>query len=394
MKSNASNAKNMKMDNKLLLLNTIRRKPISRAELAKGTGLSRAAVSIIVKDLINRNIIMETGSGHSDLGRKPILLDINPNRYYAIGLHISRNGDYVGVVDIKGRILAIRKLDFASIKNAQDSMPVICEAISSLIIDAGIDKDKILGIGVSSPGPVDVNKGKILNPPNFDMWHNFPISDMLEKSFPYDVSLENDASALTLAEKNNGKGKHYKNFVVIVVGAGVGAGVVLNNELYKGAAGMASEIGHMSIDFNGKKCSCGNKGCLELYASIPVLLKKIAAEYDKSISSWREIVNGTHKHGYLRDIIEEEADYLSAAIVNVKNLLDIEAIVLTGCINYKPELLLDGIIKRVSEMSLLNKLGNTPITMSSFSDDTGVISAAMIAIEKYFTTKGETEHDK
>lgn len=105
-------------------------------------------------------------------------------------------------------------------------------------------------------------------------------------------------------------------------------------------------------------------------------------------------MNGTHKHGYLRDIIEEEADYLSAAIVNVKNLLDIEAIVLTGCINYKPELLLDGIIKRVSEMSLLNKLGNTPITMSSFSDDTGVISAAMIAIEKYFTTKGETEHDK
>jgi predicted NBD/HSP70 family sugar kinase len=218
------------------------------------------------------------------------------------------------------------------------------------------------------------------------MWHDFDLVDELKRYFPFSVHIENNAAALTLAEKNYGRCSEFKNFMLLVVDSGIGAGIVINDQLYRGAGGFGSEVGHSTIDIYGEPCDCGNRGCLECYASIPAILK-YARLQDPGISSWAEIVDRAEaRDKTCLEIIDKEAYYLAAGIVNIINVLEIEAVFLTGFINYKPNLLLNRLNSIIRGTMMTRDIHKVLVSESSIISDSDVISAAAIEFDKFFSS--------
>jgi predicted NBD/HSP70 family sugar kinase/biotin operon repressor len=398
MRNKARNSTDMKFHNRNTILKIVQGTPVSRAELARKTGLTRAAISLIIDELLEGGIIIEAGTGKAKYGRKPILLEINSDRYYAVGLNISRSGYSAGIVDIKGSLKHSYNFDNSNYMmcnssdmtdntkvNVERELNYIKHAISDLIKNSGIEEEKILGLGISAPGPLDVYNGTILNPPNFSLWHGVNIISELKKDIPFEIFLENNSTALTLAEKNISNSTKFSDFMLIVVDTGIGGGIVIDDKLYRGKEGFGCEIGHTTIDVNGKRCSCGNIGCLEVYASIPAILQK-TKQYDTEIKSWEDIVDKAEQgNNYCLNIIREEARLLGAAIVNALNILELEAVVLTGYINYKPNMLIKLINEYVGKTAITRNIRSTEIFSSSLNKNSDIIAAASIVIDKFFS---------
>jgi predicted NBD/HSP70 family sugar kinase len=278
-------------------------------------------------------------------------------------------------------------VDLNSAIDVKGKIRILIEGVKKIIMDQELPQEKILGIGINAPGPIDMHLGEIINPPNFDLWHNVNIVREFKKHFNLNVFLENNSKSLAIAEKNYGKGSEFNSFMLMVVDSGIGAGFVINENIYRGFYGLGSEIGHVSIDFNGKQCNCGNKGCMEVYASIPSVIENIQ-RYDKNITTWNEIVDkALDGNVKCKKAIEKEALYLSAGIVNVMNILELEAVVLTGTIRYKPDIIMESIQKNVWKSMITRKLHKLIITNSSIVKNPGVVSAASIIFERFF--KGE-----
>jgi predicted NBD/HSP70 family sugar kinase len=315
-----------------------------------------------------------------------------------IAINQPSHGYSAGIVDIKGSLKHSYNFDNSNYMmcnssdmtdntkvNLERELNYIKHAISDLIKNSGIEEEKILGLGISAPGPLDVYNGTILNPPNFSLWHGVNIISELKKDIPFEIFLENNSTALTLAEKNISNSTKFSDFMLIVVDTGIGGGIVIDDKLYRGKEGFGCEIGHTTIDVNGKPCSCGNIGCLEVYASIPAILKK-AWQYDTEIRSWEDIVDRAEQgNNYCLNIIREEARLLGAAIVNALNILELEAVVLTGYINYKPNMLIKLINEYVGKTAITRNIRSTEIFSSSLNKNSDIIAAASIVIDKFFS---------
>ncbi len=389
MKKSATNSAGMKRYNRRLILNIIRKSPVSRAELARMTGLTRAAVTLIVDALLQEGVLIETGTAQADYGRKPVLLDLNSESCYAIGVSIARDGCSIGILNIKGVVLSKREVDLGRCHDARQSTAQIISEARKLITDSSLPQQRFLGIGISTPGPVDITTGTILNPPNFDLWHNVSIVQEFQKHFSFCVCLENNAASLALAEKSYGGGAEYQSFMLLVVDTGIGAGLIINENLYRGVGGFGSEVGHTSIDIHGKACSCGNKGCLEGYASILALIDGVNT-VDPTIRTWNDVVDrALQGDEACRKAVENEAFYLSAGIINAMNILELDAVILAGDIQYKPALLLGLIRSHVETRAINRHIRTIPVTTASIGKDAEVLSSAAILFEKYFS--GEVE---
>ena len=363
----ATNSLSMKMQNQKMLLNIIRNEHTSRAQIAAKTGLTKAAVTLLVEELIASGLIKEVESDYSGVGRRPILLEINTDFYYSIGVNITRNHCTLGIINLGGEVL--KEQTFAT-KELSPEL-VIKEIISRVNIltkSLRIKKEQLLGIGVTTPGPVDYKTNTILSPPNFVCWHGFNLNVIGEKlSLP--LRTENIANAFALGEKYFGNQKASDNFITVLVDEGIGSGIITDGKIHRGGSGLGNELGHISIDYNGKPCSCGNTGCLERYASIPCLLQ------NTGINSWKEVVDKN-----LTDIMETEARYLSAALISAINLFDFKTIVLGGDLSYKGELF---------AQKLFDKLQNKNITKSKILVIPGdleseVLIAGTLVIDSFF----------
>lgn len=384
MKKSATNSAIMKESNRRLILNIIRKKPSSRAELARITGLTRAAVTMIVDDLLKEGLLTETGSADADFGRKPVILDLNTKCLFAIGLYIAREACFICISDIKAEPLVRQKFVLNPSRGVDDCILQLIGRTESIISESGVPDNRIIGMGIAVPGPVDIYNGTIMNPPNFDLWHNVNITGAFKKRFEFPVYIENNAAALALAEKAYGAGIDFDSFMLLLVNEGIGAGIVIDDKLYKGEKGFGSEAGHITIDFNGRLCSCGNKGCIEMYASTPSIINALADEGIR-VNSWEAVVdealNGNER---CRKAIEDEARYLSAGIVNVMNVMELKAVILTGDINYKPEMLVEAVRKNVENTSITRNLRKLYILNSSIGDSIEVKAAASVVLDRFF----------
>jgi predicted NBD/HSP70 family sugar kinase len=237
---------------------------------------------------------------------------------------------------------------------------------------------------VGAPGPLDAVSGTILNPPDFACWHDVPVVSGLARHLSLPVFLDNNASALALAERNLGLGSELDGFLLLVVDSGVGAGIVIHDELYRGNGGFGSEIGHTSIAMEGRPCSCGHRGCLERYAAIPEILGQLSASA-RPAASWEEVVDRAMEgDADCLALVDREASYLAVAIVNAMNLLELEAVVLAGAVRYRPALLLERLAPYVRERAMTRTLHRLRIESSPIDREPGIVSAAAIVIDRFF----------
>lgn len=387
-KRTVQNAAQMKFMNRLRILRLIRSGPVARSELAVKTGLTRAAISLIVADLLDEGAIVETGIRSSATGRKPILLELRPGYAYSVGLSISRAEAEVGVVDFSGHLVRRSPLSLRNSSRAQ-ALRQIGQAVMRMI--ASGSPGQLLGLGISMPGPVDVMTGTVLNPPNFTFWHGARMRDGLRDIAAGRVFLENNAQALTMAEKAYGKGREFNSFLLLVVESGIGAGIYRGEERHTGWRGFGNEVGHTSINFEGPLCGCGLKGCVEVYASVPAVLGKARIRHTK-LQHWSELIDLAHRGDTVCcRLIEEQARALSTAVVNVLNVFELDAVVLTGDILYRGEMLRSKIEQHVGETAINRGLRHIPVHLSTLGAHSALAAAAGIATERFF--QGELEPD-
>ena len=377
------NAQEMKVENRLNVLRLLRRESLSRSELAQRTGLTRAAMSLIVGNLLADGMVVETARRKSPAGRRPVPVELNPEYAHSLGLTISRTGAEAGVADFRGQLLCRVPIEISGLSR-KESLLRMKACIRELMRTHAAPSGRWLGLGISTPGPVDVAAGTILNPPNFDIWHNVCLRNEMKDLGLGNVLLENNAQALTMAENTFGAGRQLQSFVLLEIEAGIGAGIVSKDGLYSGWRGFGNEIGHTSIDFNGPLCSCGLNGCVELYASVPRLLAR-AQKKDRRIADWQIFMDrATEGDSFCRDLLQEQARALGAVVVNVINVLELDAVVLTGDVLYRGETLRAEIERILNETAINRWLRHVPVLLSTLGKRPELMAAAGIPAEKFF----------
>ncbi|GIM27702.1 xylose repressor [Clostridium polyendosporum] len=368
-----------KLNQKLLLNEILKNSPISRAKLSEITGLNKSTVSSQVNTLIEEKLIFEIGQGQSTGGRKPVMLIFNKNAGYSIGIDIGV--DYINgiLTDLEGNIVLDMYYDLA------DSSPEITKDILFKIVKHFISHMPdssygLIGIGVCVPGLVDRNE-KIIFTPNSN-WSNIDLKTLIQQEFNVSVFIENEANAGAYGEKIFGAAKNYDNIIYVSISTGIGIGIIINNELYRGVNGFSGEMGHMTIDFNGPKCSCGNRGCWELYASEKALLKSFQKK--NNTISYQEIIDLAHQNDVeILNLLQNFGHYLGIGLTNILNTFNPQAVILRNNIIESHSMVLNSIRNSVSSRTYPELDNHYELLPSSLGKNAAALGASSIAIE-YF----------
>ncbi|MBM7553456.1 ROK family transcriptional regulator [Thalassobacillus pellis] len=325
------NQKLVKKINKSIVLRMIRNHaPISRAAISQKAGLNRGTVSSLVSELLDDKLISESGMGESRGGRKPVILLFNHRAGYSIGIDLGVNYMLGILTDLKGQIVEKQKISFhqLSLEAIIDKMKDMIRNLSAAAPDS---PNGIVGIGVGVPGIVD-HDGNVLLAPNLG-WNNVPLKEILEREFSLPILIENEANAGAYGVKLYGTEEIRENLIYISAGIGVGAGLILNDSLYRGTKGYSGEIGHMVIDVDGKQCRCGRKGCWELYASEQAILEEarsLGLETSKSqpITLEQLVEHAENGDSKVISLFEHAGKYLAEGILNLVNTFNPEQVII------------------------------------------------------------------
>lgn len=319
----------VKKENKSLVLEEIiENSPISRADIASSTGLNKGTVSSLVNELLDEKLINESGPGKSSGGRRPVMLLFNQVAGYSIGIDLGVNYILGILTDLKGNICSEKKVSFNKL-TYEEMVEELYEIIDALVASTPSSPYGIVGIGIGVPGIVDKDK-KILLAPNLN-WRNVDLKGILQEKYNIPVIIENEANAGAYGEKKFGVGKNHNNIVYVSVGIGIGVGLILNGNLYSGNNGFSGELGHMTIEVNGTKCSCGNQGCWELYASEKSLLldaKRFDLQNTEDFSLETIIDRANSGESDSIHLFEKTGKYLGVGINNIINIFNPEQVII------------------------------------------------------------------
>lgn len=394
-------APGVRSGNRAGVLEVIRRnRGISRAELTLHTGLTHAAISNIVGELLDQGLVIEDGQTNAEMGRPRIRLTINASRYAVIGIDLARSQIRAIASDLQGKVLHAVAAASTYDHPLEITLSTLTDLLDQLLEQCGELRERIVGIGVGAPGPLSAAEGLILSPPNFASWRNVPIKRLLEERFGLPVLVDNDANACALAEGWFGAGRAYEDFVYIAAGTGVGAGIMVDGTLHRGRHGIAGEVGHTTVEVNGPRCVCGNYGCLELYTSATALVQAACAAIAAGEASSLQELCGGQLEGINVEMIAaaarrgdalslrlmaQETLYLGAAIVNLINLLDPQAVFLGREVAQAAgDLLLEPLRAIVTQRAFSVAAERVQIRLAALGSDAPVIGAACLVIQELF----------
>ncbi len=378
MKKQGSNSNTIKADNNSLVLSFIRKKAMSRAEIAKLTGLSKSTVTAITKEMLEQGQLIEIGTENTSNGRHPILLDIVKNYRYAIGIEITRSEVSVCLANLKLENIGFRKRLVMEFKSAEQILDWAYSTAIEIMNDNSISMSHCIGISVVTLGPLDYVHGIITNPPNFPLFQNFNVKSHLRKKCNLPVFLNKVSVPMAIFEYQK-RNTALKNFIFVNVDSGVGSAIIHNGNIYRGSHGHSGEIGHMTVDIKGEKCACGNVGCLECYLTQKAILKS------SDFRSYKQLVDSAYEGDpKALKVIEETAFYFASGLIGTINLLDLEAVVLYGELNYRCELLISKIQEIIDDRCIITKSHPVLVMPSLISKEDNISFTASIAVEKYY----------
>lgn len=383
----------MKSVNKSIVLNKIRvDAPISRAQIAKDTELTPPTVSSIVKDFLEQGLIKESESGHSSGGRKPTMLRINQQAFYVIGIDAGPETVNCIVSDLGGNIEKRLSVSIHLPTTEDAFMDMLKQCITDIIKSAALDPELTLGIGVAMHGVVDVETGTSLYAPNLNL-RDIPIKESLENTFDMDVIVENDARAMALGEAWFGEHGVPESMLAVNIGRGVGAGFIIDGELYHGDQDIAGEVGHMTIDMNGEICACGNKGCLQTFATGDAIGRRAAGKIghgDRNVRPltgemvYERAASGDTSH---IKVLEETGDVIGIALTNLIHIMNPGKIVLGGGVMKAADILLPHIRQSVGSRALTKEAKQTQITVTELGDEATLLGAVSLFLVEIFALR-------
>ncbi|HEU5098524.1 MAG TPA: ROK family transcriptional regulator [Roseiflexaceae bacterium] len=363
---------------------------ISRAELARLTRLTRTTVSDVVADLIARGLVEEIGHGLSSGGRMPIMLAVNDDSRHLIGVNLLNDELSGATINLRGSIRQRARRGLAR-SDAESVLALLYELVDELVARA---TSPLLGIGISTPGLMDPSEEVVRRAVNFG-WQDLHLKALLTSRYRLPVYMGNLAHLAALAEYTFGSGQKRKNLVVIHIGQGIGAGIILQGELFHGDAYGAGEIGHASVVEAGQLCNCGNYGCLETVADIRAIVRRaqqlIHAGRASSIGqaagavetiSLESVARAFHGGDRLaEEIIDEIGRYLGIAVAQLVSVLNVERIVITGPVARFGEQLGEIVEREMRKRSLPTLAQTTRVVVVEEEPDTILLGISALLLK-------------
>lgn len=370
---------------------------LSRADIAKITGLTPATITNITKELMERGYLVQSRIGESSGGRPPIILELDPNARYIIGVSIGVGKIEVVISNIIAEILIKKSVDLENQdRNKDNVLSIIVNLVNEIIDESGIHKEKIIGVGIAMHGIVNSYTGISEYSPYYG-WRNIDIKKELSEKIEYPIFLDNDVRTMALGESWFGIAKSKENFIVINVSNGIGAGIIIDNKPYYGVNFSAGEIGHISVRNDGRRCNCGNYGCLETISSNNSIVEKVVELLKNDFQSIL-LKKGSIERITIKDIcdaakekdslavnaIAEAAMYIGMVISNLINILNPEYIIMVGEIFKDNSHAIEIIEEEVSKRALKLSAETVRITKSSLGEDAATIGAVTLVIKELF----------
>lgn len=381
----------LKQMNKRLILQTIRRRqPVSRAEIAEETAISRTTVSQLTEELLREGWIREVGQGVSGAkgGRKPITLSINDDAAWAVGVDIGGYGTTIALCNLAGQIK--QKRTFPSSRTSM--LDTLGEQLDRFLsqVDPGV---RIIGLGIGAPGITRASDGVVLSAPALG-WTDVPLKRLLEERLRLPVYVDNDVNVAALGECWKGAGKDKRNVIMITVGTGIGCGLILNGTLYRGSGWAAGEIGSMVTDADAvdrwTDPVFDGFGFLESKAGGPGIVHQVLGQMEKAGPSSplrrdngrltaKEVFDAARKGDPLaKSVVSQSIRHLAAGIINAVVLFDPEVVILGGGLMGSADLLLPKIREAVDRLSPTRP----EIRSALLGDDAGVIGGAALVLKE------------
>ena len=378
-----------------VVLNCLReRAPLSRAQLAAITGLNKTTVSSLVSQLLENQFVREIGYSPSVSGRPGVLLELNPEAGSIIGLEIGVDFILLLLTDFKAQVLWRWEE-----RNGDNQQPDWVIQQASEIIARAFSKSQelglsVLGMGVGVPGLIDVSTGTVLFAPNL-RWHDVPIRDELQKRFHIPVTVDNDANTAALGEKYFGVARDSDIFVYLGAGVGLGGGVFIDDQLYRGYKGYAGEVGHMTIVEDGELCNCGNRGCWETLVSQTAVLKRV----ERAIQAGKPCClapDGKPRSTPItigdvfqaaqdgdpvaRDALHETGRYLGVGVANLVNIFNPEMVILGGILSRGGDIILPAIKDVLKERAFYEEYDKVDVKISTYGFDACVMGGIALVL--------------
>ena len=386
------NGQDMKRHNVHLVINTIiKYGPISRTELRDRVGLTAATVINITNDLLERNILLQEGlAAASSKGRKALMLNVNPTAFYTLGVSLSTRRLRVGLANFQGQIVDHVDVTIRNTITPEEAVDLIQQNVQMLVEKHQVPTEKLVGVGVAAPGPLDTHTGLITVPPDLPNWRNVPLQKLLEERLQLPVRVDNETNAAALAECFAGGDEKEFVFFISMFRLGVGGGLVLNGEPLLGFHGSAGEVGHLLVQPGGRKCGCGSRGCLEAMISEDALLEAAAAGGAGEISLEELFTRSKNMDPVCYAVVKQAADYLTMAICDVVHMVSPSRIVLGGPLAEMSPQLADLAFRQVHSRSYPHDYSNIRLQLNTFGDMVFLQGALSIAAGELLQHRLET----
>lgn len=304
-----------------------------------------------------------------------------------IGVDLGGTNIKLGLVSSNGEVLDRTSTETQAEKGPEAVAGRICDGVLGLLAQAGLDRERVEGIGIGSPGTIDLETGVVTFSPNLPGWENVPLRRLVQEGTDLPCVLDNDANVAALGEFWVGAGRDNSSLILLTLGTGIGGGIVLDERIWHGGNGVAGEVGHMSIDPDGPECGCGNRGCWETFASATGMVRRmreaieqgaetVLAEDAENITARRIHEAALAGDGTARRIIEMTGRYLGLGVSNLMHILNPEVIAFSGGMTGAGEMLMQPLLEEADWRTMEAPRRGVKICFAELPEDAGIIGAA------------------
>lgn len=321
--------------NRTLVLNLVREHGgLSRAAVARVSGLSPSTVTAITASLIEDGYVLEdaesasAASGVATIGRPATVLRVDPSAGYVVGIKVATDHLTATVTDLAATPLGMATASRGPVSTPSTVGNLIGSVVTDVLAAAGVARERVVGVGIGVPGLVDPETGRVADSPLLG-WGHLDLVELLEKRLGVPVLLDNDVNTLTIAEQLFGAGRGLAHFLVVTVGRGIGMGIVINGVVHRGARGGAGEIGHVPVVPSGPDCWCGRRGCLEAVAAEPAIVREILAATGRLVSP-ADIAALAAREADVAAILDRAGRHIGRVLASVVTVLDPHRVVISG----------------------------------------------------------------
>ncbi|WP_052849914.1 ROK family transcriptional regulator [Streptomyces avicenniae] len=374
--------------NESVVLDAIRRVPggLSRVELAESTGLSAQTVSNICRRLLDHGLALETGKKSFGSGKPRTLLRVNAEARFAVGVHLDPAVITYVVLDLLGNVVAHLRVPTPPVADPEQTLSGLSESIRQLIEESGVPADRLLGLGIAAPGPVDVAAGLVVDPPELEGWGRVPLRDYLAEETGLPVVMDKDVIAAAIAERWAGAAAHSGNFLFFYLGTGSGMGLVVEDTVLRGVSGNAGEVG-------GLGAACTTRGMVDEAIHLGVLSHDFTPigprDAERSLAELcRLAAEGNATAG---DIIDRQAVRVGRGVCAAATLVDAELIVFGGPIwPHVADRFLRIVPALVEKSPFVKSLHPTRVTSTEVGDDVGAVGAACLVLDRTLSAQPQS----